>query len=336
MALNTTADNAVDPVATGLWYERSNRPDRYVGLMAAPPREIEGISGQFAIASEFDRLNEDQDDSPYGGTQAWRNRTHPMSKAQEPREVGVGTSTDSVTLERYAEKCTIYDVDRTHMLAAHGFDLEQPALRRLFHVSRGIHERKVGSFLTTTANFATTADPGDIGTVSTSLVASIYTAIRTIEDGIGEPPNMLACNLQIAHEWSLLNDVRNSLPLGSESQIAPFSALEAYCRQMFECQLVVFRGNFEDNSGSAASFFNDDHIAVYFASDVPGAPSFVNTVTNSAVGTGMQLGPNTTGVKQLRSQYDDASVFVADQWFKLKQGTGMSAAGYLLTDVSTA
>lgn len=263
----------IDPVRTGLFSEQINGQTSRAGMKAAPMRKIDGLSQQYyKLSSATPHVYDAR--SSYDYTAAL-----PMHAKSLPTAFDFTLKT--VDLERRSLHVFIDERTDNHIRASGGFELEQPALKRLAGITLDVHNTLVGSLYTTAGNFgAGNADPGNFNTATTDLVGPVTTAIRAIIGSIHETPTHAVCDIAVAHALLKLDQVRQRP--GSDSgnvaggAMATETQLGAFFRDMFGLELIIDRSRTISAAGAASAPFGAVLAIVRLADD--GTPTFAHTV----------------------------------------------------------
>jgi hypothetical protein len=171
-----TGSQSLDPILTGLFYQSVQAASDYKGLTAAPPKAIDGYTGQYLALSSRPRLSLDQTDDAFASGQL-----NALGLNDTSLPTGISFETKTVTLDRYARNVFVNARDVAQYQAGSGFDLRQPALSRRLTRSR---TRSWACTLTrcsrvSTARPAATATARARALVRTSWTVPISTPRRT-------------------------------------------------------------------------------------------------------------------------------------------------------------
>ena len=321
---------AIDPVLQSLFGEElyTAGEQSFHGFDLAPIIEIDGLSAQYPALTSPPRV--DLSKGAYFST---------LADGTPPRQVGVTVSSDSVSLGHYAYESNVSEA-LAAQAAAQGFDLEELNRQELAYTTRSNHEYAVMSALSTSGNYATTSDPGNLNTVTTALQSPLLTAVKTVTVALnGLRPTHIVVNADVAQAMLLNNDVKSSYMAavpsgGARSQGVPMPYLYEWVKTNFNCELMVSSVQYVNASGTA-TYMMGNHIAVVRIAPGPAGFTFLRTFTDRRIGTG--LGPaNRPSLAAI--QVDDTQrvrlyqrILVARQFFALKAAN--PTAGYLLTDV---
>lgn len=332
-----TGSQSLDPILTGLFYQSVQAASDYKGLTAAPPKAIDGYTGQYLALSSRPRLSLDQTDDAFASGQL-----NALGLNDTSMPTGISFETKSVTLDRYARNVFVNARDVAQYQAGSGFDLRQPALDALAHKILGVHAHKVFQGIYSTASSygdgsgsgagSHVVDGPDLNTVSADIVDPILTGCQEIYDAEGRYPNFAFVNPIVANLLRLNDDVRaRPNQGGSDSTLATADALGAFFQQMFGVQLVVVPATFKAADGTTGRFMGD-HIALAFLDSSTAAPTFAATFVEQGTdvtGDGATL----AGIREETIEDPQGVKIIADCMYKAQVEN--SGAGYMIKDVTS-
>ena len=332
-----TGSQSLDPILTGLFYQSVQSASDYKGLTAAPPKAIDGYTGQYLALSSRPRLSLDQTDDAFGA-----NQLNALGLNDTSLPTGISFETKTVTLDRYARNVFVNARDVAQYQAGSGFDLRQPALDALAHKILGVHAHKVFQGIYSTASSygdgsgsgagSHVVDGPDLNTTSNDIVDPILTGCQEIYDAEGRYPNFAFVNPIVANLLRLNDDVRaRPNQGGSDSTLATADALGAFFQQMFGVQLVVVPATFKAADGTTGRFMGD-HIALAFLDSSTAAPTFAATFVEQGTdvtGDGATL----AGIREETIEDPQGVKIIADCMYKAQVEN--SGAGYMIKDVTS-
>ena len=337
MANFTDVSQSLDPILTGLFYEKVQSAQDFKGLIGAPPVAIDGITGQYLALADRPRLSLDQSDDAYGAQQL-----EPLGLHDTSLPVGASFETRTVSLERYARNFLVEDREARQFNASSGFDLRDPAITYLAHKILAVHAHKtfVGGYSVDT-NYGDGSGSGagshvvdgpDLNTTTNPIIGSILTGCQEIYDAEGRYPTHAFCNPIVANLLRQNDEVRaRPNQGGSDSTLATADALEAFFSQMFGVQLVVVPATFKDTDGSTGRFMGD-HISLAYLNAATAAPTFACTFVErgtDVTGDGATL----AGIREEAIEDPQGVKIIADCMFKAQVEN--SGAGYMIKDVTS-
>jgi hypothetical protein len=335
MANFTDVSQSLDPILTGLFYEKVQSAQDFKGLIGAPPVAIDGITGQYLALADRPRLSLDQSDDAYGAQQL-----EPLGLHDTSLPVGASFETRTVSLERYARNFLVEDREARQFNASSGFDLRDPAITYLAHKILAVHAHKtfVGGYSVDT-NYGDGSGSGagshvvdgpDLNTTSNTIADEILTGRQEIYDATGRYPNHVFVNPLVANALRLNDSVRNRPNQGgSDNTLATSDALAAFFQQMFGLNLVIVPATFTAADGTVARFMGD-HIAMSFLDSSTTAPTYACTFVEQGTNTTGD-GATLAGIREERIEDPQANKIIADVMYKVQIEN--KEAGYLIKDV---
>lgn len=268
----TNTANAVDPVLTGIWYEKRQDLSLFVGDRVLPMRQLDGLSGQYLKRTGRNGLSLDRTQDPI-------NRTLPLSLQAPSRPMGVRYELGTVSLDKYAEHAFIDERTARHWRTSHDADIIEVQVNDLITMVHAVHEYHVFQTICgDSGNFGATSDPGNLNTASTPILKPLQTAKRTVSKAIRRQANLAVLNEEV-HDALLWNvDVMNRpVAMGNaEAQHATPEQLRAWFKSMLGLDLVVVNSYYENASGVDTPYLDDRIIVCYSGTD---GASWGNTFT---------------------------------------------------------
>ena len=325
MANIITKSTSLDPILTGLFYQKQQELADYGGLRAAPIRAINGLTSQYLALSTKLQLSLDGADDAFGGS-----KTLPIGLNDTSRPTGVEFTTKSVELERYAAHAFINKRVRDHFQASSGFDVRQPAVDQLAHEILGVHAYKVWTGYTTSGNFGTTVAGGDLTAAGTPFVSQILEQRETVYAETGRYPTHFFTGPKVANLMRLNNDVRNRPGSAVENSLATSDMLAQFFREMFQLELVIIPAGYKDG-GVFTNFLDNDAAMVYLSPD-QGTPSFAMTFAE-ADGRISDTGASLAGLTTEDSRDPQGEKIIADVMYKVQfenAGAGVLIQNYTI------
>lgn len=326
MANIITKSTSLDPILTGLFYQKQQELADYGGLRAAPIRAINGLTSQYLALSTKLQLSLDQSDDAFGGT-----KTLPIGLNDTSRPTGVEFTTKSVELERYAAHAFINKRVRDHFQASSGFDVRQPAVDQLAHEILGVHAYKVWTGYTTAGNFGTAVTGGDLTTASTDFLTQILTQRETIYAETGRYPTHFFTGPKVANLMRLNDYVRNRPGAAIENSLATSDMLGQFFRDMFQLELVIVPAGYKSSGGTFTNFLDNDAAMVYLSPD-QGTPSFAMTFAE-ADSRISDTGASLAGLTTEDSRDPQGEKIIADVMYKVQfenAGAGVLIQNYTI------
>lgn len=332
-----TGSSALDPILTGLFYQSVQAATDYRSLIAAPPKAIDGYTGQYLALSSRPRLSLDQTDDAFGDGQL---RALGLNDTSMP--TGVEFETKTVSLERYARNVFINQRDVRQYQAGSGFDLRQPALDALAHKILGVHAYKVFTDIySTAASYGDGSGSGagshvvdgpDLNTTTNEIVDFILTGCQEIYDAEGRYPTHAFVNPVVANLLRQNDSVRNRPNQGgADNTLATSDALGAFFNQMFNVELVVVPATYKKDDGTTGRFMGD-HIALSFLSGDTVSPTFACTFVEQGTNTTGD-GATLAGIREEQIEDPQGTKIIADVMYRAQVEN--SGAGYLIKDVTS-
>lgn len=251
--------NTIDPVLTGLFYERSKDHSLYRGLRVFPAKELDGLTGQYHERDGKPGLTLDRTTDPI-------DRTLPMSLQAPSRPMGIKYRNRSIELDRYSDHIPIDDRTARHYRASGSIDVMANVVDDLVTMVHDVHE--YAAFRVAAAdsnNYGVTDDPGNLNTASTPILKPLQALRRSVAARINRPPNLAVMSSDVRDAMLYNVDVTNR-PAGlgnAAAQHADEDMLVAWFRAMLKLDLVVVENYYTDASGAPASFLDDRIIVAY-------------------------------------------------------------------------
>jgi hypothetical protein len=318
-----TGSQSLDPILTGLFYQSVQAASDYKGLTAAPPKAIDGYTGQYLALSSRPRLSLDQTDDAFGS-----NQLNALGLNDTSMPTGISFETKTVSLDRYARNVFV-----------NARDVAQDALA---HKILGVHAHKVFQGIYSTASSygdgsgsgagSHVVDGPDLNTTTADIVDPILTGCQEIYDAEGRYPNFAFVNPIVANLLRLNDDVRaRPNQGGSDATLATSDALGAFFNQMFGVQLVVVPATFKAADGTTGRFMGD-HISLAYLDGGTASPTFACTFVEQGTdvtGDGATL----AGIREETIEDPQGVKIIADVMFRAQVEN--SGAGYMIKDVTS-